>query len=175
MEAKSEFKYIFSNVNDWLKFAEAKHAGLLIFNSTVIIGVLSNYYNLKQYINKVSLLIGLVCISISIAISIISQFPELQNLLSNKQEKKTKILNLYFFGYLAYLNKEAFFEEWEKLEPNFTPSIADEFIINQILINSRITLQKYIFFKWASILTVIGGLIIITVSVSQNLWHYLMI
>lgn len=29
MESKPQLKYIFANINDWLKFAEAKHDGLI--------------------------------------------------------------------------------------------------------------------------------------------------
>jgi hypothetical protein len=37
-----DFKYAFTNVNDWLKFAEAKNAGLIALNTAAIIGILQS-------------------------------------------------------------------------------------------------------------------------------------
>ncbi len=41
MEANSKLKYIFSNIIDWLKFAEAKHGGSIALNSGFVIALLS--------------------------------------------------------------------------------------------------------------------------------------
>jgi hypothetical protein len=38
-----DLKYILDKVNDLLKFAETKHAGLVVFNSAFILGILSVY------------------------------------------------------------------------------------------------------------------------------------
>ncbi|MCP4218773.1 MAG: hypothetical protein GY765_29345, partial [bacterium] len=38
---EERLKSIFANVNDWLKFAEAKNAALVAFNSAIIFAVLS--------------------------------------------------------------------------------------------------------------------------------------
>ena len=35
-----DLKFAFANVNDWLKFAEAKNGGLLALNVASIIGIL---------------------------------------------------------------------------------------------------------------------------------------
>ncbi len=41
MFMKEELNYIFGNVNEWLKFAEAKNAALIAFDSGLIAGAIS--------------------------------------------------------------------------------------------------------------------------------------
>ena len=64
MEAKPELKYIFANINDLLKFAEAKHGGLIVLNAGLVFGILSSYTNIQNFIFKPSILIGIICFGI---------------------------------------------------------------------------------------------------------------
>lgn len=58
---KDHLEYVFSNVNDWLKFAEAKSATLLAVNGVVLFGILRlvNDLQLKLYASCVA---GVGCI-----------------------------------------------------------------------------------------------------------------
>ncbi|UPT69332.1 MAG: hypothetical protein M0D53_08840 [Flavobacterium sp. JAD_PAG50586_2] len=94
MEAKSELKYMFANVNEWLKFAEAKHAGLIILNTALVIGILSSYGTIKHCLLKPSIVVGIICFGLSVFISIISQFPVTQNAIFRKSTIANP--NLYF-------------------------------------------------------------------------------
>tara|TARA_B110000902_G_scaffold210996_1_gene241571 strand:- start:1055 stop:1549 length:495 start_codon:yes stop_codon:yes gene_type:complete len=148
---KDELKYIFGNVNEWLKFAEAKHAGIIVLNSAIIIGVLSSN-NLP--FEKWSIIISLVSISISILASLISQFPITSNFLV--RYKHIEKPNIYFFGDLAKIKMADFIVEFQNSFPEFNPNQSDKNIINQILINSKITLTKYKIFKFCCWLSVFG-------------------
>ncbi len=154
MEANQELKYIFANINEWLKFAEAKHGGLIVLNAGLIVGILSSYSNIQNCIFKPTLLLGIVCFGVSIFLSIISQFPVTQNLFYNK--KSIQNPNLYFFGHLCHLDNLTFIDEFKQGDPTFTPSHFDSNLINQILVNARIAQAKFGFFKFASYITAFG-------------------
>lgn len=169
MEAKSELKYIFSNVNDWLKFAEAKHGGLVVLNAGLVVGILSSYSNIQNFILKPTILIGIICFGISVFLSIISQFPITQQVFHNK--KSIQNPNLYFFGHLSHFDSQTFIDEFKKGDTNFIPSKFDSDLINQILTNARITQAKYGFFKYASYLTAFGSGLIGLSSIIKIIWH----
>lgn len=148
---KDELKYIFGNVNDWLKFSEAKHAGIIVLNSAIIIGVLSSS---NFPFEKWSTIISLTAISISILASLIAQFPVTTNFLIRYENLKNP--NIYFFGDLAKIKMTDFISNFQKSYPEFKPTESDENIINQILINSKITSTKYKIFKFCCWLSVFG-------------------
>ena len=170
MEAKSELKYIFANINDWLKFAEAKHGGLIVLNAGLVVGILSSYSNIQNFIYKPTILIGIICFGISVFLSIISQFPVTQNIFYNK--KVIPNPNLYFFGHLSHFDNQTFIEELKKVDDNFAPSKLDNDLINQILVNARITQAKYGFFKFSSYLTGFGSGLIGLSSIIKIVWHF---
>jgi len=170
MEAKSELKYIFANINEWLKFAEAKHGGLVVLNAGLVVGILSSYTNIQNFIYKPIILIGIICFGISVFISIISQFPVTQNIFYNK--KSISNPNLYFFGHLAHFETQTFVDEMKKVDANFSLTKLDTDLVNQILVNSRITQAKFTFFKFASYLTAFGSGIIGLSSICKIIWHF---
>lgn len=170
MEAKKELKYIFSNVNDWLKFAEAKHAGLIILNSGFVVGILTIYEHSHSYTSKPFVLIGMICFGISIFTSLISQFPTMQNIFRDRKYSFTH--NLYFYKSLASMNVISFVEELKKIDSGFTITKLDNDLINQILINSRITQSKFSIFRLSSYITVLGLGIIGLSSIIKILWHF---
>jgi hypothetical protein len=170
MEAKSELKYIFSNINDWLKFAEAKHGGLLVLNAGLVVGILSSYSNIQPFISKPTILIGVICFGISVFLSIVSQFPVTQHLFYNKKEIKNP--NLYYYQHLSHFDNQTFIDEFKKIDNTFSPTKLDTDLINQILINARITTAKYGYFKFASYLTAFGAGLIGFSSILKIVWHF---
>jgi methyl-accepting chemotaxis protein len=170
MEAKPELKYIFSNVNEWLKFAEAKHGGLIVLNAGLVVGILSSYTNIQNFIFMPTILIGIICFGISAFLSIISQFPVTQNIFYNN--KVIQNPNLYFFGHLSHFDNQTFIDEFKKVDTSFNPSKFDTDLINQILVNARITQSKFGFFKLASYLTAFGSGLIGLSSIIKIIWHF---
>lgn len=170
MEVKSELKYIFANINEWLKFAEAKHGGLIVLNAGLVVGILSSYSNIQNFTNKSTLLIGMICFGFSVFISIISQFPVTQNLFYNKKDIQNP--NFYFFGHLSHLDNNSFISEYQKIDKEFKPSKFDNDLINQILVNARITQSKFSLFKYASYTTAFGSGLIGLTTIIKVIWHF---
>ena len=170
MEAKSELKYIFSNVNEWLKYAEAKHGGLVVLNAGLVVGILSSYTNIQNFTDKTTLSIGIICFVISVFISIISQFPVTKNRFYNK--KVIQSPNLYFFGHLSHLDNDLFISEYQKIDTDFKPTKFDTDLMNQILVNARIAQSKFSLFKFASYITAFGSGLIGITTIIKVIWHF---
>lgn len=154
MESKPELKYIFSNINEWLKFSETKHGGLIILNSGIVIGILSSYSSIHHCMFKPSILIGNICFGISVFLSIISQFPVTQNIIIKKAVVNNP--NLYFFGHLSNFEVQDLIDNLKTIDNSFSPNKLDTDLMNQILVNARITHAKFSLFKYASYLTALG-------------------
>ncbi len=151
---KDDIKSIFQNVNEWLKFAEAKHAGMIVLNSGIIFGILSIYKDYKTIVSWELIIVIIIVFGISIILSLISLFPITKNKTTNKTTETTP--NLYFFGSLSKLNENEFKSELQKSYPNYQFNRIDEDIINQIIVNSNIATKKYKLFKIAVWFTTIG-------------------
>ncbi len=158
-------KDIFDNVNSWLKFAEAKNASILAFNSALIFGIFkvfpdsaSNNILLFYYLCFVVFLL-----LIAITMSLISFIPMLKYTYIEFGEPSDND-NLLFFGDIA---KYADFNEQYKRKVKETLENTnngfDDYYISQTIINSKITYIKYkqfeiaIWFTFAAILTPIGA------------------
>lgn len=149
-----ELKYIFGNINEWLKFSEAKHAGIIVLNSAIIIGVISSYSNFSG-LEKIPTVISLSILGISIFLSLIAQFPVTSNfIIRNKAPKQNP--NIYFFGDLSKISENDFIAEFKKSYANFNPSSSESNLINQILVNSKITASKFLLFKYCCYLSTFG-------------------
>src|SRR4028119_877820 len=98
-----DLKYIFTNVNDWLKFAEAKNAGLLALNVAATIGLLEVD---KKLFDPLPSTYGILLIAfcVSSAICIYSILPYLRWIKSHVKlgasdfSTKKADLNVLFFG-----------------------------------------------------------------------------
>ncbi len=153
-------KDIFDNINDFLKFAEAKHAALIALNSAIIFGFLKVYADYKGHSDLKTLIFTvLLCIGTSLLFSFLSFFPKTKNLIkpiSNKTQQR----NIFFYEHLAELTLEEFIEECNSLKDSRTGiTRIERDLMNQILVNSRITSNKYFLFKFALCATAVGCII----------------
>lgn len=144
---KEDLIKIFQNVNDWLKFAEAKHAGLIVLNSGIVFGILTVYKDYKSYVHLYCILSSFIFIGFSISMTLWSLFPITKNYINKKKRQSNP--NLYFFGSLAQLSETDFKNELLKIEPNHKFEKLENDLINQILVNSTIATRKYSLFKSA--------------------------
>ncbi len=125
MKYEEQLQQIFANVNDWLKFAEAKNFGLLAVNAAVAFGFT------QSTITNDSLKVAGYYIFVPFAIasmipSLLSLFPILTAIesapknrskrviswLSNLISKEGIIINIHYYGYLKTLNKTTFESEF---------------------------------------------------------------
>lgn len=134
---------IFSNVNYWLAFAEAKHA----MNIAGVIAILSFVVDL----NKCNKLYILICVFllISALLSFLSFFPTISKKFKWKMKNNCGS-NLLFYedikeytvdDYLNAINDSIKFDEKEtRIDVDYS---------NEIIVNSKITSRKYKLFKCA--------------------------
>jgi hypothetical protein len=166
---KEDLKEIFQNVNDWLKFAEAKHAGLIVLNSGVIFGILTLFKDYKAYMPFPAILLSLLFFGVSMFFSFVSLLPKTSNKIKN--EKGASNPNLYFFDSISKLTETEFKTELNKIKPDYQFTRLENDIINQIIVNSIIASSKYKFFKCALYFTIGGFTIPILILIIRLLCH----
>lgn len=170
MEYKDRLKDIFSNVNEWLRFAEAKHAGLIVLNSGLIVGVLAAFSGINQFFYKVPVIIALTIFGISIFTSLLSQLPTTRSFVRKSSDLQSP--NIYFYGHLSGMDSLQFLAEFRKSYPEAVLLEIDKNLVNQILINARITSTKYLLCKVATYLTTIALIFLSVSSLIKIIWDY---
>ena len=155
-----DLKFTFDNVNDWLKFAEAKNAGMLVLNLGGVIGLLQAWgalTNSESTFFKVILIIAIVLFCISCIICLYSIMPILKKsfrafkkLDEGEFEKRKTALNILFFGDIALLSADQFIGLFELKIGKALDSLEKD-LANQITNNADICLQKYQAFHLASL------------------------
>ncbi len=167
MNKLEELHKIFSNVNDWLKFAEAKNAVLIGFISTVLGLLIAGFDNFSECSQTIIKCILMPVEIIAIIFSVLSFFPyfELNNISSffkiGGKINNNKKNNIYFFEHLKDLKSIDVINYFElKENDNFT--IDDKIskdLTEQIITNSNITSQKLKLFKFSGFVALVGFLI----------------
>lgn len=164
---KEHLEYIFSNVNDWLKFAEAKSATLLAANGVVLFGILRLVKDLEMNaVTMLSLFIGCICFSISLILCLSSFVPSLTMPWVHKKYNKTVNDNLLFFGHIENYTPSAYLEA-VRISCGKEKEDKDDYqkmLAQQIITNSVITSYKYSVFKKSIWLTLIGLVAVIVAS-----------
>lgn len=150
-----KLKDIFINVNEWLKFAEAKHAGLIVLNSGIIFGILT----LQSGLPGIVLVFAILFVGASLYTSFASLFP--LTLKSIEDKKDFDQINVYFSGDLARLGKDDLKQIIQK-QMKITHAFdgMEEDLIQQIIANARVAARKYFLFKVALILLMTGLLLV---------------
>jgi TM2 domain-containing membrane protein YozV len=162
-------KDIFENVNNWLKFAEAKNGAIIALNSAFIFGLLrllqsSNTENLykEMYIKMIIFLL-----LVSLIMALLSFIPKLKYpyIKFDKISKKDNLL--YFIDIAKYTDNE-YYEKITTITEKSSNEKLDKYYIQQIIINSQITYIKYkqfeiaVWFTLSAILTPLGAIILFT-------------
>jgi len=146
---------IFSTVNEWLRFLEAKHTALIALNGAAVLGLTQSLENigndsLKQLI-PYWLIPGLL---IALLISLFSMTQWATMVITFRQKKRLNVSNALYFGYISALNKAAFIAELLRLDCIIAPvTELNEALIEQIHINAKIAFAKQRLFHWAITLT----------------------
>lgn len=150
-----DLKYIFNNINDWLKFAEAKNAGLLILDLGGVTALLQLWggASIDQKV-LFGLAISLLCISavfclVSIFPTLNKQFRSYKKMERDVFESQKAGLNLLYFGDISHLSKEQFASLFEE-KSGQELSKLDHDLVNQITNNAAICFDKYKVFNWAT-------------------------
>lgn len=146
-----KLKDIFTNVNEWLKFAEAKHAGLIVLNSGTVFGLLTIQSGMPGWV----LMLAVFFVGASLYTSFASMFP--LTLKGIEDKKDFDQINVYFSGDLARLGKDDLKQIMLKqMKIQHTFDGMEEDLIQQIIANARVAARKYFLFKVALILLMTG-------------------
>lgn len=150
-----DLKYTFSNISDWLKFAEAKNAGLLALNIACIIGIIQGEQSFAKDLKTFEgILIVMFCISSCFCLYTIlpvvnKGFRFYKKMEDTAFNNSLNSLNALFYKDIANLSAEQFNKLFEH-KHNITLSNAEKDFENQITNNAEICVQKYALFMIAS-------------------------
>lgn len=191
-EVSTKLLAIFQNVNEWLKFAEAKNGVLLAFSGAAItatITLLATAQNIPNSLNF-GLLLTTILLCICALICSLSFLPKtnLDDLLwlRNRRNKKSNSQdpiedNFWYFGHLQKYKPDELLEVLNKPYFNSKLDIAKladkkeykeyKDIAAQITINAEIAFLKFEVFKYA-IKVLIASILIIPSSMVISLVIY---
>ncbi|MDM8522214.1 DUF5706 domain-containing protein [Desulfococcaceae bacterium HSG8] len=176
---EEQLKNIFSNVNDWLKFAEAKNGVLTGFNGGAIFTVLSGFLFNKEmpimtnvYV-KAYFTCFAACASLALVIALMSFLAKVKIPWLSEGEIRPSD-NLLFFADIHKYDEKAYLDALseavlnEEREEPYTRT--EKFYANQIIVNSGIAMRKYVLFNAALWCTVAA---VITPVLAFMLWVYI--
>lgn len=162
---------LFNNVNDWLKFAEAKNFGLLALNAAIVFGFSQTNFSEESVLEKAGLYFFCPFAFISFIVTLISLFPILSKIekgehvktwiskLSNWIDTETRFENIHFYGYLKGIDESEFESQFlSKIGSSDAFTEFEKELTIQILYNSRITSLKYQLFKIGAFFFFLGAI-----------------
>jgi len=170
-----DLKFTFNNINEWLKFAEAKNAGLLALNAACLIGVIQAESTFtKDILFFKGILLFLFCISsclclYSILPVINKWFRFYKKLDAQKFNTEKPNLNALYFGDISKLSSEQFIELFE-FKHNVKLTIPEKDFGNQITNNAEISWQKYKVFTCAVWLSYIAFVVAIAIVLIKSVF-----
>ena len=107
---EERLEFIFNNINNWLKFAEAKNGSILAFNGAAIFALLSITKKSPNIIAPTLIYLLLVTFIACVLLNLITFIPVLNALFSKKMKQKQILnlneVNLLFYGDIAKLPSE---------------------------------------------------------------------
>ena len=167
--AKAILESIFSNINSWLNFAEAKNAALIAFNIAIMAALLGNtdiLLNCKYVFYTVNTMM-----LISSGLALWSFKPDTGN---NKKDMQSIRIddNLLLYSHAAKYTKEKYLVAIYK---NYLNEIKQEDDLlkieldyaDEITYNARITVNKYKWFwraLWVDLISLVGIFILFVIA-----------
>lgn len=169
LQYENQLRSIFNNVNDWLKFAEAKNFGLLTISAAFIFGLTQINFSEDSKVGSAAYSVFIPFAVLSILVCFISLFPILTtvtrlewakswiNRFSNFIDEEKKFENIHFYGYLKDIDEETFERQFlQKINITQPFTVYEKELISQIIYNSRIAWLKYQLFKIAAFIFSLG-------------------
>lgn len=164
-------RFILGSVNEWLRFAEAKNAGLFSANLALTFGTITIAFGdtVTSQLVQTSLLICAVILGISAIICLISFIPQLSRMKIKLVSNPMETDNLLFFGDIAKYDAKAYIIKLSGLYLNSNTDNTKQLLLekyaDQIIINSRIAKTKYYIFGVAVVLTAIALTLLLMIFV----------
>lgn len=152
LDVREVLEGILSDVNDWIKFAEAKNGALLAINCAIAFGIirsLSGTQNLSD---------GLLCYALfvliqllgSLTLSLISLLPRINPPWWIKFPEKIDNENPLFFGSACKYSPKGYLNLITEMTGESKFEKIHEHLSHQIVVNSKIAFIKYSQFNIAA-------------------------
>lgn len=161
MGLEQHVKDIFDNVNNWLKFAEAKNAAIIAYNSVILAGIASYITSNQNIPNLLGsfLIISSCLILISSLIGLISFAPQTKIINYTKKGEILDSDNLLYWGHLKNYTPLQLLKKLNTSKTSENNNDSEFTIIEidyaqQIIMNSQIADKKYSLFKVALALNI---------------------
>ncbi len=164
-----KLKEIFSNINDWLKYAEAKSATLIAGNGALIWGLVraSKSFELGYFLSITILISVLLCV-VSLVVCLLSIIPSLRMPWEHKPKGKQDSDNLLYFADIAKYSPIAYLNALETklgLTPRdhsgYEKDIASQIITNAVIANAKYkNFQIAVWLTLSALITPVGALAI---------------
>ncbi len=174
LKHEEQLQKIFTNVNDWLKFAEAKNFGLLTLNAAIVFGFSQTNFAENSVIEKAGYYVFSPFTTLSFLSCLISLFPIVSridkgsytkswiNKFCNWIDEEKEFENIHFYGYLKGIDESEFETKFlGKINSSDALSQYEKELATQILYNSRITWLKYQLFKIGAFLFLVGSVLFV--------------
>lgn len=154
----ARLEYILSTVNDWLKFAETKNAGMLTLSmglASIVIGSILLEQSIPLELKK-GLGLSLIPLLGAAVLSVFSFNPALSLIdMINVWSKNTSVTdNLLYFGCIKNYTKSEYLTACKLKYPDgILIDITDKYALDlseQCIVNSKIAYNKYFLFKSAT-------------------------
>ncbi|MCB2290822.1 DUF5706 domain-containing protein [Clostridium sp. CS001] len=160
---KEDLKATLANINDWLKFAEAKNAILITLNGGMIFAFLSSFNDKMSFAShnvfsynfflRIYYWEFVIFAILGLVIALISFYPQIKrDIFWFTVRAKTTTDNLQFFGDIEKYTANEYLE-LIKSDSNYSFEKLEKDYANQIVINSRITYRKNKYAQVAVFLT----------------------
>ena len=150
IKLEDKLKDIFSNTNDWLKFAETKTATLLAGNGVIIFGIFRIFKD-TDTIHNIFISTAITLLALSIFINLLSLIPSLKMPFVLYTKDKSENDNLLYFGDIAKYSITEYLTKIKNGTKEFTD--FEQYYASQIIINSVISLKKFRLFLMSIYLT----------------------
>jgi len=151
-----QLKFILTQVNDWLKFAEIKNSGLFAVNGAGVIGLLVLLQTMTDYSWLKSVVYYVVIMLVfSLATCLLSFFPRTKLPWLNQKKKPSENDNPIFFAHISYYSPHDYLRLLQAAvnKNDYNATQFDISLAEQIIINSQIAVRKYRFFNIALFFT----------------------
>lgn len=158
MDNEERLQWVLAQVNDWLKFAEAKNGGVVLLNGAAVFGTLQVATSLESLPLWAEWYFTGLCAQLTAGalVALFSFLPRTEIPLLNPIGVPEPGDNLIFFGHARKYSPAAYLQAalarcpgGDKGDPRWLNDLAA-----QIVINSRIAVWKYSCFKLALWLTI---------------------
>jgi hypothetical protein len=171
---EDRLRFIFNNVNEWLKFAEQKNAAIIVFNTAIVLGILGSLKDIKpdNHLVKFFLVVILVTNLASVLFALLSFVP----ILKRRDSHGAGISgndNLIFYMDIAKYCVDDYYNAITtryNLQSNEIDVNYHRHLISQITNNSKIAKRKYFYFRWAGRITMLGFVILIITYLSIKIF-----